>query len=83
MLIIKSMREKDFENAGIYHKRPIQIKALQIPTEFKVKTMEGWLKGKKDDYLVRGIKGELYPCDKAIFEETYIVDKYPKTEVKW
>ena len=29
------------------------------------------MKGKAGDYLIEGIKGELYPCDKEIFKETY------------
>jgi hypothetical protein len=33
--------------------------------------MEGPLEGKVGDYLMIGIKGEMYPCDKDIFEETY------------
>lgn len=37
----------------------------------EVKTLEGVLKGKAGDYLIEGVRGELYPCDKEIFEETY------------
>ena len=40
-------------------------------------TMEGWLKatcGK--DYIIKGVKGEIYPIDKQIFKETYeVVDE--------
>jgi len=40
--------------------------------DFKVATKEGVsLAGKKGDYLLEGIKGEVYPCNKQIFEETY------------
>lgn len=54
-----------------YVKRPIQIKAVQIFEEFEVETMEGTMKGKPGDFLVVGIKGELYPVDKEIFLESY------------
>ena len=26
----------------------------------------------KEDYLIKGVNGELYPCKKDIFEKTYI-----------
>jgi len=52
-------------------KRPIAVKALQIGTDFIVETKEGIMRGKSGDYLIQGIKGEIYPCDKTIFEETY------------
>lgn len=36
-----------------------------------VKTLEGWLTARVGDYIVRGMKGELYPVRADIFEETY------------
>jgi hypothetical protein len=40
--------------------------------EFKVKSLEGnYAHGHPEDYLVRGIEGELYICNKDIFEKTY------------
>jgi len=54
-----------------YIKKPIPIRAIQIKCPFEVKTLEGLMKGKKDDYLIEGTQGELYPCDKEIFEKTY------------
>lgn len=38
---------------------------------FLVDTLEGQMTGQPGDYLIIGIKGERYPCAKAIFEETY------------
>ncbi len=54
-------------------KKPIPVRCVQIPERFTVETMEGILEGKAGDYLMIGIKGEMYPCDKAIFDETYDV----------
>ena len=54
-----------------YVKKPIPIKAMQISEEFAVDTLEGRHTGKAGDYLVIGIRGERYPCDKSIFEESY------------
>lgn len=55
----------------LYIKKPITIKAIQIHKPFQVKTLEGILRGKAGDYLVEGIKGELYVCDRKIFEKSY------------
>ncbi len=34
-------------------------------------TIEGTMKGKIGDYVIKGIRGELYICDREIFKETY------------
>jgi len=54
-----------------YKKKPIVVSAVQIDKPFSVPTMEGVMSGKANDYLIRGIKGEFYPCDKEIFEASY------------
>ena len=38
---------------------------LQIPT------LEGLMLGVQHDWIIRGVKGELYPCKPDIFEATY------------
>lgn len=53
-------------------KRALVIQSKQMDTEFRVMTMEGDYKlGKPGDYLMRGVDGELYICDKNVFEKTY------------
>lgn len=53
-------------------KRPIIVHAKQINEEFRVNTLEGdYKQGKAGDYLMRGIDGELYICDREIFERSY------------
>lgn len=36
-----------------------------------VRTMEGDMRGSVGDWLIQGVRGEIYPCDGSIFEETY------------
>jgi hypothetical protein len=36
-----------------------------------IKTLEGWVAASPGDYVIRGIKGELYPCRSDIFDATY------------
>ena len=53
-------------------KKPIAVKAIQIQEDFRVDTMEGdYKQGKAGDYLMCGVMGELYICDKEIFEMSY------------
>lgn len=53
-------------------KKPIPIHAIQIFEEFEVESLEGnYAKGKPGDYLIKGVVGENYICDKTVFELTY------------
>ena len=36
-----------------------------------IKTLEGKMRAERGDYIIRGIKGEIYPCKPDIFEATY------------
>lgn len=36
-----------------------------------IKTLEGTMVANVGDYIIKGVKGELYPCKPDIFEETY------------
>lgn len=36
-----------------------------------IKTLEGTMKASLGDYVIRGVKGEIYPCKPDIFEMTY------------
>lgn len=40
---------------------------LEIPT------LEGVMRAKKGDWIIKGINGEYYPCKPDIFEKTYEV----------
>lgn len=36
-----------------------------------IETLEGDMKASFGDYIIRGVKGEYYPCKPDIFEDTY------------
>lgn len=36
-----------------------------------IETLEGTMAASVGDYIIKGIKGELYPCKPDIFETTY------------
>jgi len=44
---------------------------IECPCELYVKTLEGNMLIKVGDYVIKGVKGELYPCKEDIFEMTY------------
>lgn len=37
----------------------------------EIKTLEGVMTANVDDWIIRGVKGELYPCKPDIFAATY------------
>lgn len=56
----------------------ITVKADMYPSELEnrtinllIKTLEGDMCAEPHDYIIKGIKGELYPCKPDIFEQTY------------
>jgi hypothetical protein len=38
---------------------------------FKINTLEGMMTANIGDYIIKGVKGEFYPCKPDIFEQTY------------
>lgn len=63
---------KDVSDKIIYvRKKPIQLRAVEIPHRVKIETREGTLYGEEGDYLLEGIDFEVYPVGKSIFFRTY------------
>lgn len=42
-----------------------------IPTGLFIETLEGTMRVNNGDYVIRGLKNELYPCKPDIFNQTY------------
>lgn len=68
----------DFMNSkGEYYVPQWAVDALQKGVmyfegaELYIKTLEGVHHANLDDYIIKGVKGELYPCKPDIFEMTY------------
>lgn len=45
--------------------------ARRGPGHLTIKTLEGEMRAEVGDWIIRGIKGELYPCKPDIFAATY------------
>jgi uncharacterized protein len=54
-----------------FTKKNTPIGACRIDHDFEIMTMEGLMRAKAGDYLIRGVKGEYYACDAQVFDETY------------
>ena len=54
------------------YKKMATVKAVQMNEDFEVETAQGNIaKGAPGDYLCKGPHGDLWPCRKDIFEDTY------------
>ena len=54
-------------------KKPVEIE-YRDPSEAveEIETREGTIVARKDeDYVIRGVEGEIYPISKEIFKKTY------------
>ena len=60
--------ESKFEE---FEKIPVRVSAYQTDEEVEIETLEGVMKANKGDWIIRGVKGELYPCKPDVFEMTY------------
>jgi len=39
--------------------------------DIEIETLEGNMLTREGSYVIRGVRGEFYGCEKSIFEETY------------
>lgn len=47
------------------------MEAEFLSDDIVIKTLEGDLRASPGDWVIRGVKGEHYPCKPDIFEATY------------
>lgn len=45
--------------------------AKYVGMNLKIPTLEGTMEASPGDYIIVGVKGEVYPCKPNIFEQTY------------
>lgn len=58
-------------SGAVVGSRPRRIYYASPPALIVVDTLEGQMKAYPDDWIIKGVQGELYPCRPAIFEATY------------
>lgn len=60
---------KNFDRLTLFCNK---IKSAYIPTgELTIETLEGNMTASIGDYIIKGVKGEFYPCKPDVFEATY------------
>lgn len=57
----------DFAQPDIFGKFNFDTNSI----EYYIRTLEGNMRVQLNDYIIKGVKGEFYPCKPDIFEETY------------
>ncbi|MCC0696206.1 hypothetical protein [Clostridioides sp. ES-S-0048-02] len=57
----------------------IQEKCIGGNASCDLETLEGTMRANKGDYIIQGVKGEIYPCKADIFEMTYEKVEYTAT----
>ncbi len=53
--------------AGAYERGVV----LLLNDAIEISTLEGTMRAEPGDFVIQGVKGELYPCRRDIFFETY------------
>jgi len=59
------------KTAKKYRKRPVIVEAFQTDVTISIETLEGIMIANPGDWIIIGVKGEMYPCKPDVFEETY------------
>lgn len=67
-LVKGKIEEEKFEK---FEKIPVIVQAYQTDEEIYIETLEGTMKADKGDWIIRGVKGEVYPCKPDVFDMTY------------
>jgi len=79
--------ERTQGNGNIWRKarkKPVIVEFREVSGEEEdIKTLEGFLTAKRGKhYVIKGMKGELYPIEKRIFEQTYDVVSDQEAQTK-
>ena len=65
------------EVLGLVSMSPLKtaLSTVEIPTDavdcLDIKTLEGTMRASPGDWIIKGVKGEFYPCKPDIFAATY------------
>ena len=60
--LLGSLEEGRPEKRAIYN---------ESDNTLKIHTLEGEMTASPGDYIIKGVKGEVYPCKPDVFEQTY------------
>lgn len=73
-IVIEAFRYGFDEIPDWCSKNPSVVHCQSLASDhIAIDTLEGEMKAMPGDYIIKGIKGELYPCKADIFEASYNV----------
>ncbi len=55
----------------LFRKKPVVVTAERLMEPMVIKTIEGDMQANLGDWLIKGVRGEYYPCKDDIFRQTY------------
>lgn len=58
-------------NLTKHSERKIKGSIISYEMQVEIETLEGVMLAREGDYIIKGIKGEIYPCKPDIFKATY------------
>lgn len=74
-VVIEAIEFKGFDNIEEVQEFMRGNVRIQFPPEcdivLLIETLEGVMVANVGDYIIKGVKGEYYPCKAEIFHETY------------
>lgn len=56
---------------------PVAKEYFEVPEAITITTLEGLMQCQVGDWVIKGVKGEFYPCKPDIFEQTYTPSEAP------
>ncbi len=75
LLEVEEFTEAKLENVdsgGFILNKASDFVSFKVETqELFIMTLEGEMKVSTGDYIIKGVKGEFYPCKPDVFKETY------------
>lgn len=61
----------DWFRKAIYNGKVTLNSSCDLIDSCTIRTLEGDMRAKLGDYIIKGVVGEIYPCKAEIFEKTY------------
>ena len=61
---------------AVFIEQPLYIEYEDVPVLI-IRTLEGDMRASVGDWIIKGVKGEFYPCKPDIFEATYSREEVP------
>ena len=74
-IVVEAMQFTDQMKDRVYHWLPSGIRSAGFDEAgnpiLKIDTLEGVMVARLGDWVIRGVRGEFYPCKPDVFEATY------------